>query len=445
MQQQLTLQIFHRKHWHDVGTLSFDDSDSKSEKTFEYTNEYALAHMDENAKTAIGCFYPVELMRFYRSTTWFGFIDDLLPAGANRRWWLNHLNLNSLPSYQQNVALLQHAIIAPVGNIRIKECVQDVHELVKEVKFSQQDVTSRNTDFLEYAQVMGAASGGATGAGGEAPKLLLCQNKNDEVWIDTLQESKVESCTHYLVKFPRGNRTQIDKDILRAEYHYYQELHDLGVDTIPIEQMKLLEDNEIPSLWLPRFDVIQTNGERDWLGMESIYSLLNRPAGSYLRHQEVFQILVSVTNVTSKEELEQLTVEYLKRDLLNIAFGNSDNHGRNMAVLKSDTTIQLAPVYDFAPMKMDPEGVTRSTTWGQPFEIGGEYQWKNIINTMGTGGELKVDLEKVFSSLCFFAEKLIGLKQRLHDRGVPESILNAPNIGFDYLDEKLARWGLIDG
>lgn len=33
--------------------------------------------------------------------------------------------------------------------------------------------------------------------------------------------------------------------------------------------------------------------------------------------------------------------------LLNILFGNSDNHGRNTSLLKGDGVIKLARVYDF--------------------------------------------------------------------------------------------------
>lgn len=445
MNQQLTLQIFHHQHWHYAGMLRFDDDDPNCEKTFEYEHEYALAHMDATDNTAVSCLFAVELMHFYRSKLWFGFIDDLLPSGASRRWWVGHLNLQGTSDFQQNIALLQNAVIAPIGNMRIKECVTEVHDQVRDIRFTQQDVTSRHTDFLEYAQAVGAASGGATGAGGEAPKLLLCQNANNDVWIDTLQASECEPCVHYLVKFPRGNRTEIDKDILRAEYHYYQELHALGMETIDTTGMKLIEDNNIPSLWLPRFDVKQVGRQRFWLGMESIYSLLEKPAGSYLKHQEVFNALVTVISVNNQDDLEQLATEYLKRDLLNVVFGNSDNHGRNMAVLKEYGSIRLAPIYDFAPMKMDPEGITRTTTWGQPYEIGGGYQWRNIVDTLPDYGAFEIDPDKVFNELCHFAKQLLGLRKRLQVRGVPQSILNAPNIGFEYLDEKLKRWGLING
>lgn len=57
------------------------------------------------------------------------------------------------------------------------------------------------------------------------------------------------------MKFPRGQRTTIDNDILRAEYHFYHELAALGVATIDTQGMRLIEGERYPSLWLPRFDV----------------------------------------------------------------------------------------------------------------------------------------------------------------------------------------------
>ncbi len=68
---------------------------------------------------------------------------------------------------------------------------------------------------------MGAISSGATGAGGEAPKLLIRVSQDQQVWIDTYQNSFDEPDQHYLVKFPRNNRSAIDCDILRTEYHFY--------------------------------------------------------------------------------------------------------------------------------------------------------------------------------------------------------------------------------
>ena len=40
------------------------------------------------------------------------------------------------------------------------------------------------------------------------------------------------------------------------------------------------------------------------------------------------------------------------------------------------------------------------------------------------------------------ARQLSGLKQRLQGRGVPDSIIRMPVMGFDYLDGKLNSWKL---
>lgn len=74
--------------------------------------------------------------------------------------------------------------------------------------------------------------------------------------------------------------------------------------------------------------------------------------------------------------------EWVKRDLLNVAFANSDNHGRNTALLKTPQGTWLAPVFDFAPMKADPEGIIRTTTWGAPFEEGREFKWFAIAEQL---------------------------------------------------------------
>ena len=115
-------------------------------------------------------------------------------------------------------------------------------------RFKVKDVVDRNTDFLEYAHQMGAISGGATGAGGEAPKLLLRCSSGGEVWIDTYQDSFQNVDKHYLVKFPRNQRSNDDCDILRAEFHFYKELTAMGMDTIDVTDMKLHEGAHYPSL-----------------------------------------------------------------------------------------------------------------------------------------------------------------------------------------------------
>jgi serine/threonine-protein kinase HipA len=136
---------------------------------------------------------------------------------------------------------------------------------------------------------------------------------------------------------------------------------------------------------------------------------------------------------------EAFVLDWVKRDLLNIAFGNSDNHGRNTALLKRPEGIWLAPIYDFAPMKADPEGVTRTTQWGPPLEIGGNYNWAAIADSLSD----LVAPERAMDELRKLAAGLEGLDERLAARGVPARILNMPAVGLRTLDTRLKRWGLL--
>ncbi len=135
-------------------------------------------------------------------------------------------------------------------------------------------------------------------------------------------------------------------------------------------------------------------------------------------------------------------IEWVKRDILNIAFGNSDNHGRNTAFLRDDNNIWLSPIYDFAPMKADTEGIAQSMIWqnanGQ-LELGGDYDFAMICDSLADIIEPNVVLNK----LKHVAEQLTDLPVRLQQRGVSEKILNHPAIGFTYLPKRLKNWGLL--
>lgn len=431
-----TLQICNNGDWHDAARITVDDQSNQIAHTHAYLMDYAIEHLNQTGSAASSVRLPVELANTFRHKPWFVYLDDILPAGASYRWWIKHLGIADLPIYQQKIQLLKHAVIAPIGNLRIKECVQQAQTYIQTVNFTQQDVITHNRDFLSYAQQLGAASGGATGAGGEAPKLLLAMSNEGHIWIDTQQDKTQLGSTHYLVKFPRGKNAAIDRDILRSEYHFYHELTAMGVDTIAIDGMQLIESDDGPSLWLPRFDIIERNSSRICLGLESVYSMMDVASGG-LRHQAVFSKLCEVLGYQKTLQRSEFAIEYLWRELLNIAFSNTDNHGRNMAIIKDGQAISFAPVYDFAPMKFDPEVVTRSTTWGMPLEIGGEFDWPAMLASLEN-----INQKEVLAALCEKAKCLHGLYERLLERGVPDRILHAPTAHYQNLDNKLVKWGL---
>jgi serine/threonine-protein kinase HipA len=448
---KLTLQLFIESQWQDAALLEMPASEAgrTGPATLGYEPpSYALEWMDYDDEHAVSLNYPVDLMQTYRAKPWFSFLDDIMPAGASRRYWVNQLDIAMLPPAQQDFRLLKEGTIAPVGNMRIKESVPEpvAGSQLESMRFSTKDVIERDSDFMQYAQQRGAAAGGATGAGGEAPKLLLRCSQDDKIWIDTYQNDTINQDQHYLVKFPRGNRIQDDCDILRAEFHYNHELAALGQDTISTHGMRLIEGDRYPSLWLPRFDVGFENGNMERYGLESIYSVLGKQAGASINHFSAIDTVVKKLDhqhnlVVNKHAFDRkkFVIEWVKRDLLNVAFGNSDNHGRNTALIKRPSGIGLSPIYDFAPMKADPEGVIRSTTWGSPFEEAGRFDWIAIAKQLAN----YVPSEELITELKNVATHLKGLRERLHARGVSPRLLSMPSLQLEYLDDKLKRWQLL--
>ncbi|EGR0521977.1 type II toxin-antitoxin system HipA family toxin, partial [Vibrio cholerae] len=362
-----------------------------------------------------------------------------------------HLDIEDLSSDEQDYVLLKFGTMSPIGNLRIKDSLPERYEVADNLYFSVDDVKNRAGDFLDYAQQRGAAAGGATGAGGEAPKLILrCGfdhgSGSEKIWIDPYQDDNSNHDLHYLVKYPRGSRSTIDCNILRAEFYFYHELTEMGVETISTDGMRLEEGLNYPSLWLPRFDVQIIDQQIERFGMESVYSILNKGAGVTLDHETTIRALIekiTESNMVKHQgyrfDTQAFVIEWVKRDLLNILFGNSDNHGRNTSFLKGDGVIKLAPIYDFAPMKADPAGIPRTTKWKAPLEVGGTYDFVGIADTLSD----LVPKEMLLKELAITASKCVGLKQRLALRGVPEQILEMPAVGLNYLSEKLTKWGLL--
>ncbi|MBV1788328.1 HipA domain-containing protein [Marinobacterium sp. D7] len=444
----LTVEIFHSGQWFPAASLELIDPKlgRLSPVRLVYQQNYALDWMFSDDEHACSLNLPVELMMTHDSRHWFGFLDDIAPSGAGRRYWIDHLGLGNLPQAEQDTLLLQKGSIAPVGNLRIREALPQKPERLTQHRFSPQDVIERQIDFLEYAQEMGAVSGGATGAAGEAPKLLIRCSDKDEVWIDTWQDEVDNLDQHYLVKFPRGKASDRDADILRAEFHFYHELTALGIDTIDTSKMQLHEGSRYPSLWLPRFDVRYETGRVEHFGLESVFSLLDKAPGSNLNHFDVLRSLVSklnkqyrVTELGSTFDQQRFVAQWLERDLLNLIFGNSDNHGRNTALIKRPEGIWLAPVYDFAPMKVDPEEVLRTMKWGSPYEQAGDLDWQAIVDQLSD----LADSNLLMQVLRVLAAKLVGLKDRLLARGVSESLLAIPALGMNSIDKRLQLWGLL--
>jgi serine/threonine-protein kinase HipA len=130
------------------------------------------------------------------------------------------------------------------------------------------------------------------------------------------------------------------------------------------------------ALFLPRFDRVIRNGSVIRLAQESIATFTGTLGldGTVPSHDQVCkELLRHCTNPQAE------VLEYLKRDVANLAFGNKDNHGRNTAIKRDfNGEIVLAPVYDFAPMYLHPDAIARRIRWEQ--NDNGQPDWNRVLD-----------------------------------------------------------------
>jgi len=439
---KLTLQLYLHGNWHDAMQLSFNipEAGLASPCSFGYLTEYLASHLDNlgcHTSQAVSATLPLA-WDAYREPQVPAFVHDLLPAGAARRFLLERLAISAAETMQADLLLLARCTPAPIGHLRVKEAVEAMAG-APAIGFSREEVVSRDTRFLEYAYEQGAAIGGATGAGGEAPKLLLAEGTQGLLYPDaSLADEEVHQ--HWFVKFPRNRGSETDRNILRSEYCYYQALNRLGIETVAHQGLALEEAGK-PSLWMQRFDRQVTGEGVNRLAVESIYSLagITRP-GSFMLHTDAIGTLTKIWIAAGQqEEIPRLLSEYLRRDLLNHILGNNDNHGRNTAVLRDERGLRLAPIYDLAPMVMDDEGITRTTKWPGEIELAGNVDWLAACNTLAEW----IDPQQLHHELKQYAQQLRALPDLLQALGLPEQTMNHPRIPLKDLDRRLRAWGLI--
>ena len=437
----LTLQIYANGTWQDAMTLAFEDPQKGFEGRcrFAYKQSYLLDHF-EDMGSSFACAVSAALPLDWDSSNDQkapAFVQDIAPAGAAKRFLMARVGREKPDDVSADLFLLGRSTPAPIGHLRIKDSVE-VQDDREPMGFSRVDVVGRDSRFLEYAYEQGAAIGGATGAGGEAPKLLMSEDRAGRLYPDAVLDD-AEVARHWFVKFARNKSTQTDQDILRSEYHYYKALQALGIETVAAEGLALEEANR-PSLWMQRFDRNVTGQGVERFAVESMYSLAGVTIpGSYMDHLEVITRLASLwRQAGQQDQVADLVADYLRRDLLNKILGNSDNHGRNTSIIRDKAAFRLAPIYDLAPMVMDDEGVTRSTKWSRDIERGGEVDWRKVCDALAG----IVYPQMAFERLRADANHLLALPDILADGGLPTITLNHPLIALKRLDQRLQDWGL---
>jgi serine/threonine-protein kinase HipA len=192
------------------------------------------------------------------------------------------------------------------------------------------------------------------------------------------------------------------------------------------------------ALLIPRFD--RRIGPREIrLGLESVYSItgVRDSAREALRHH---QVLIELRNCCTDFDVE--VVEYFRRDILNLALGNRDNHGRNTAVLKdTDGSIRLSPIFDFGPAYLDARAIVRVIRWDA--ERGGPIDWSEVLANLKTRFEdvhmKPPNLVQIADALRDFGKALKLLPQTMQECGVDSSIIDARLENIDDLMRSLSE------
>jgi len=330
----------------------------------QYDIDYAVAYLGNRAAELIpGLTVGFELFRFEQ---WPPFLVDLLPGGAGRRAWLRRMQAEN-DGPQMDWHLLTKGAGTPPGNLRIAEAVLTPPPDHFKFGFPRKDIIEQRERFLDYAEERGAHVAGASSVQGEAPKYLIAEDQAGMFHAEgALPDEKIKQ--FWLVKFPRGSRTdKRNQQVLSNEASYLEVARKFGIRT----GEPLVYEDDV--LFVPRFDRKVSNGLVERLAMHSLYAVANIPGfGAAVRHDAYCLALAEVVTDPVQEMRE-----YLRRDILNLALRNTDNHGRNTAILRTNDQVGLSPLFDFAPMFLDPEGIGRVSRW-EDERPGNQPEWAVI-------------------------------------------------------------------
>ncbi|MDX8399339.1 MAG: HipA domain-containing protein, partial [Gallionellaceae bacterium] len=385
--------------WHEAALI---ESGGRDRCTFEYLPEYVFGDICLPVSLTL----PVSMDTRQAMGGCPPFLLDMVPQGNGRRYLTQRLELAD--SDDLIMPLIQHGAFNPVGRLRLDSAVAfaaSVREddVSLQRGFTLDEIVGRKDDFIENLSRHGMLGAGTTGLQGASAKFMLVKN-NEGLWFIDSFAKESDIASHWLMKLPRG-RHETDQAILKNEAAYINVARVCGLrshgETFHRDGM----------LFVPRFDRAITNGAVLRLHQESLASLAgHRSFGIRPNHFDLVNAFLPVVSNPVNE-----LIEYVKRDLLNLAMRNTDNHARNTAVQQlGDGTVQLTPVFDIAPMFMDREMIVRASRWldkhGQVIN-----NFTDVIEALPLAND---DKTAVMSAIKSFSKVLEGLPLTMEECGV---------------------------
>ena len=365
---------------------------------------------------------------------WPVFLIDMLPQGFGREELLRRMNLPPAAAEEADWRLLKTGAGNPIGNLRVKEAAQWLQANAGPVRgFTDEDVALRSADFAEYLAFHGLFVAGSSGVQGEWPKILLTRANDGLLYLDhTLADERARE--HYIVKFGRGSNERL-ASILRHEAPYMGLAQRLG---LRVHAPLVLKER---ALFIRRFDRVVGEQGVQRLAQESIATLTGMPGfGAVPSHDQVCRALMARCTDPQTEVLE-----YLKRDVANLALGNKDNHARNTALQRDFSGgVRLTPLYDFAPMYLHPDGIARRIRWED--KDAGSPDWARVLNRvceLDAQTPAPARRKHLRGAAKVHREALVtGLKDMVP--ALQEIALNGETMGLDPEVLQYLRLGILD-
>ncbi|PSL85122.1 hypothetical protein C7T35_07865 [Variovorax sp. WS11] len=355
------------------------------------------------------------------------FLYDLVPQGKGRKYLLEQLELAD--SDNLIMPLVLNGAFNPIGCLRFESALEFFNDQAQKNPdpataqgFELDEVLKRSQGFLDHLSLHAMLASGTTGVQGVAPKFLLSTDQDARWFADlALPDERVRE--HWLIKLPRGKSNE-DRAVLRNEAGFLRLAASCGMRTLAEPKLH----GEI--LFVRRFDRQVIDGQVHRLHQESLASICDLRGFGIPKSQQT--LLKGLRGAVSDPVCE--TIEFMQRDVLNLAMRNTDNHARNTAVQRLlDGTVQLTPVFDFAPMFLDSEVIVRGCHWR---DGAGKIQdnWTEILET------LEVDDEErgiIAAALADFALTVAAIPSIAADCGIEASVIEACRRTIDKQAEQL--------
>jgi serine/threonine-protein kinase HipA len=263
---------------------------------------------------------------------------------------------------------------------------------------------------------------GTTGVQGVCPKYLLSTDEEGR-WFPDIALPDECARDHWLLKLPRG-KSKADRTVLRNEAAYLRLAEACGLRATSAPELH----GDV--LFVRRFDRLLVEGRLHRLHQESLASVLDLRGFGLPKSQQT--LLCGLRSVVTDPLGE--TIEFMLRDVLNLAMRNTDNHARNTAIQRlPDGVVQLTPIFDFAPMFLDPEIIPRSCHW-QASDGKVLRGWREIVESLDVD-----DSERgaIAEALHRFAPKVAALPEMVKDCGVEVQIIEACRKTIDVQAQQL--------